>query len=737
MINQLRIGSVATFTDVAKATIAPRKINFCYGSNGSGKTTISNVIADYQGNASMITWNGEPIQTLVYNKEFVESDFGETAKIGGIFTLGKDSKETHEFIVTQRLEAEKCETLILSYAKTKGELAAEQNARETKVDNACWNVKGRYDNDFSEAFTGLNSSKNKFRLKCFDEAKLPEKPRLTMDEVKRLYGIAFGETHPAYPLYPLLNTKQMVNQEKCDLLTQKVSGSADTSIGKFIEYLGNSDWIKTGIAFADKADSKCPFCQQELPSNTYADIKAFFDDSYEKALAQLKRFYSDYSQMTNGLLTQLHGYTNEPLPILDYALFKSEIDSLARLIEKNIKTIEGKINSPSTAVNVDSLLTALDKINEIINGFNKQIAESNDFAKNQKAKQQDCIKNVWQLVVFDLKTIINTYNQETNGNKDGIKALDEKDKIQRAQKMEHLRLISEKEATITSVKPTADAINTILTRFGFEGFSIIENPSEVGTYKIIRADGKGVAKTLSEGEYNFISFLYFYHRVYGSQEKTGIALPKIVVIDDPISSLDSNVLFIVGTLTKQIIADCRNNRAGVKQVFTLTHNVYFHKEISFLGSRNSWKKDEVAFWVVKKYGNVSHIIDHKDKNPIQTSYELLWSELKDTSGIQRITIFNTLRRILEYYFNVIGGLDYETCINQFDSEDKLLCRSLISCINEGSHFITDDYVMQYESETMDSYIRVFKLIFEKMGHISHYNMMLGIRPEPEQNEGEK
>lgn len=59
----------------------------------------------------------------------------------------------------------------------------------------------------------------------------------------------------------------------------------------------------------------------------------------------------------------------------------------------------------------------------------------------------------------------------------------------------------------------------------------------------------------------------------------------MVIIDDPISSLDSNVLFIVSTLVKNLINDCRNNKNGIQQIFNLTHNIYFHKEITFLGSR--------------------------------------------------------------------------------------------------------------------------------------------------------
>ena len=108
----------------------------------------------------------------------------------------------------------------------------------------------------------------------------------------------------------------------------------------------------------------------------------------------------------------------------------------------------------------------------------------------------------------------------------------------------------------------------------------------------------------------------------------------------------------------------------------------------------------------------------------------MWADLADTESTQRVTIFNTLRRILEYYFNIIGGLDYEKCINEFDGQDKIICKALIASINDGSHFISDDFVMCYESDTLENYLRVFRLIFDKMGHENHYKMMMRETGEP-------
>ena len=85
-----------------------------------------------------------------------------------------------------------------------------------------------------------------------------------------------------------------------------------------------------------------------------------------------------------------------------------------------------------------------------------------------------------------------------------------------------------------------------------------------------------------------------------------------------------------------------------------------------------------------------------------------------------------MRRILEYYFNIIGGLEYEKCIDEFEGEDKIIFKSLLSWINDGSHFINDDLVIYTEQENIEKQLKVFKEIFKKMGHDSHYDMMMGI-----------
>ena len=77
---------------------------------------------------------------------------------------------------------------------------------------------------------------------------------------------------------------------------------------------------------------------------------------------------------------------------------------------------------------------------------------------------------------------------------------------------------------------TVDSINAHLTDSGFEGFRLQEKAGVKGVYEVICEDGS-VAENLSEGERNFIAFLYFYHIVRGSTSEQDAGKDKTVVID--------------------------------------------------------------------------------------------------------------------------------------------------------------------------------------------------------------
>lgn len=283
--------------------------------------------------------------------------------------------------------------------------------------------------------------------------------------------------------------------------------------------------------------------------------------------------------------------------------------------------------------------------------------------------------------------------------------------------------IEETEKKITSIKPTIEEINKLLTSFGFVNFHLVESTRE-GFYEVKRPGGEDAKSSLSEGEKSFITFLYFYHHVKGSFTSSGASTNKVVVFDDPVSSLDSDILFIVCNLIKGIVNEMRDGGSTIKQMFVLTHNIYFHKEITFDKSRSGSdaKKDE-TFWIIRKSTDHSKLVCCP-KNPIKSSYELLWREIRQKLPSDT-AIQNAMRRILEHYFKFYGGIVNEDIIDKFEGKEKMVCGSLFSWINDGSHFANDDLYMSCDQGQVARYLAVFRQIFEISGHSGHYKMMMG------------
>jgi replication-associated recombination protein RarA len=89
MIQSISILSVAAFHPTTPTTLdGLRKFNYIFGPNGTGKTTISRIIADAAFSTICgCTWhNGQPLESVVLNRDFVEKNFDQ---MRGVFTLGE------------------------------------------------------------------------------------------------------------------------------------------------------------------------------------------------------------------------------------------------------------------------------------------------------------------------------------------------------------------------------------------------------------------------------------------------------------------------------------------------------------------------------------------------------------------------------------------------------------------------------------------------------------------------
>ena len=70
MIKSITLQNIATYRSVTINGL--EQVNFFYGANGSGKTTISKLIADVsQFPSCHLTWESDRLETMVYNQDFI------------------------------------------------------------------------------------------------------------------------------------------------------------------------------------------------------------------------------------------------------------------------------------------------------------------------------------------------------------------------------------------------------------------------------------------------------------------------------------------------------------------------------------------------------------------------------------------------------------------------------------------------------------------------------------------
>jgi wobble nucleotide-excising tRNase len=343
---------------------------------------------------------------------------------------------------------------------------------------------------------------------------------------------------------------------------------------------------------------------------------------------------------------------------------------------------------------------------------------------NFNSERSLLIDDIWTFLLDDEEALISGYLSDMSNYEKAIKGLSRSIKSFEDEIKELDANIIEADKNITSVQPTVNEINRLLKAYGFNNFKIVPSPNRENSYQIQRPDGTLANNTLSEGEETFISFLYFLQLTKGATDVSKVSTKKILIIDDPICSLDSTILYIVSALVKNLIAEIKNNNSNIEQLFILTHNVFFHKEASFING-NADECNDVSYWIINKDCTTSTIHCYGHNNPIHTSYELLWQELKNSSSCSFITTQNIMRRIIENYFGMLGNRKYDYIKKQLPSvEEQQICDSLFYWINDGSHTIPDDLYIDSYSDSIDKYKSVFHQIFIKSGHEAHYNMMM-------------
>lgn len=764
----------ATFKGT-NTVIQPTYVNFFFGNNGTGKSTIAKAIQS--GAPEVVTYAPGKTQadylTLVYNQAFIDANVRNYRNLPGVFTINDVNVQIQEQIDEKEAQQATARKASTDAAAERDKKKGIREALLKQLYKDCWEKTAAVRERFDETQEKKRKSKP-----LTEEIRKHPPVEHDLDELRRMCDAAYSETAKRYQMFNTVpNTAVLDEVEGSDILGVVIANAAQTDFAAFLGKINATEWFRQGHSeYHDKTEGKCPYCSRSLQDGFEEIVTASFDDQYEKNLQKLESFLTAYRNAANGLFVPLSQIPQEIYPAIDIRPYNDKLAAVRAVIAANIDLIKEKKAEPTKVVTLEDTATLLQELMGIISGYNKLISENNKIVDAGPKKQKECSDQVFEHMAFMLRDVFEAYDRSDVALEGEIKAQDnivvqQNELVSRLQ-----RELSELRSQTVETQTAITNINTMLKDAGFQGFEVRPRMDRVrkpdGTeelvpqnppinYEVVRTDTGDTADDLSEGEKNFIAFLYFQQKVFGADTAEGDQRQKIVVIDDPVSSMDSSALFIIGEQVRKMVEICRNNANSrdavitgkfIKQIFILTHNAYFHREVTYPHAN---RYEYVSFYLVRKRDNKSSADLWRKRdpgepsewinvNPVKNSYAALWEEYKELKNVTSVVpLMNVIRRILEYYFLQLCGYDGSQLRRIILEENKAsftkddagnedytkfdMATSMLSYIaastygvNDGFHYVDDVVDIKQCRDT-------FQMIFHHMNQDQHFNMMMGIK----------
>jgi len=721
MITKVTLNCVASYKKPAVLE-TDMKVNLVYGLNGTGKSTFSDFLykqTEQDFKECSIEGLNVDEEILVYNQTFIQDNFYQPEALKGIFTLSKKNKEAETKILNaekeiKRLDAEKNQKT----ADLKKETEA-ISAKHDKAKDKVWEIKKNFtggDRVLEFCLEGYRNDGNKL-LSYIEGLKKPDsKPTKTTDNIKEEVQALSGENAQKYnTLEPI--AFNVANIETEQIFKKQIVGNENSTVSGLINKLENSDWVKDGLKYLpteiENENETCPFCQEQtISSQLLQSIKEYFDESYEADLTAIKELRKQYAEAIQ-LIPDKSTFENNPKFENHKKDFEIKYNAFNKVVTENLKQIDDKIKTPSVQITLKSSVTALTEINGVIDNINKQVKEHNKKIDQKETALNDLKTDFWNIMRWEYDQTISSYISDksqshkiVSGLKQAIEKLDSDIQKQR-------EIIVEQQKQTVNIEEAIANINNGLLDLGIHDFKI--KPHADKFYKIVREQNDNrVFLSLSEGEKMIISFLYFLELCRGKKDATEAAKKKIIVIDDPISSLSHVYVFNVGRLIQNEFL--RNSK--YEQVFVLTHSLYFFYELTDIDHER--RKLTQKLFRLRKNSHGSEFIEMKYEE-IQNDYQAYWAIIKDEQQPPAL-IANCMRNVIEYFFNFVEKKDLNNVFQKPAMQENRF-QAFCRYINRESHSLGQN-IFDIKEFNYDDFKDAFALVFKENGYEEHYKKMI-------------
>lgn len=583
------------------------EVNLIYAWNGTGKTTLSRVMNEFGSNfesnnmETEIQFESEPMlaselysrgyQVKVFNSDYITNSIKEVkeGRANPIYFIHEQAGKKQKLIMgeeenlseeeTAKLENEKN----LKIARDRLEDFYSSKAAEIKKALRGTGIRQYYDYDKREY--------KKYLEKVVKEKIGSVSKNDTLDSLlKKLVESNDINQNSGEPQEPdnLLEKINVSQKKTYDTLNNELPNLIyienevndilkETVIRIPLEDLQNNNiekekWIKQGLEIYNSENlDGCPWCLQSVPTDRITNLESYFNDSFNELTTRitscLTSIDSNDAKLSNALTFNNTDRDLYPEISADYELAKSELGKEIETAKKWLVSIKEDVNKKQTniasALNItnkapDITFDSMQNINEAIGEHNKKCEDHTEDINNAAEEY------IYASILNEIKEIKNRKAKELHY----CQLIDEsKEKINKLK--ESIEQLQE-EAKNAQV-PIQELNDEISTFFGHSEIKFVEQDRG---YILRRGNDK--ISELSDGETSIIALLYFLKSL---NDKNIEPDKLIVVIDDPVSSMDSSNLFRASAFISDRITEFH-------QVFILTHNFVLFRQTIDIAKRN-------------------------------------------------------------------------------------------------------------------------------------------------------
>lgn len=431
------------------------------------------------------------------------------------------------------------------------------------------------------------------------------------------------------------------------------------------------DWLQSGLHIHEGKE-QCEFCGAKIDMKSIKErVNAYLNDEKHQATVTLDNHKDSLVAIkltAEGLIKQKDSYKQ----VLGLGDTQIDFDGVAHSIAKLSSIITGSIDTKIKSMNValafssDELSTALKTVNDAIDGLEKAKKHSSQSLTDKINRLEILVKGAIGLEIKNSRPILDNLTKIEDADTQ-IKELDAKIK-----KLEEAndKLLAQK----SDLADFAQYLNTVLKDLGLNFILSLSN----NVYVLKHTDGASLKMSdISDGERNLLSLIYFYYEMFNDSSGAFKDIIKLIVIDDPISSLDDGNKFYITELVRSMLEQAS------AQIFVLTHSWDDFCNLAY--GRND---DETSLFQVRKESGISNIYDLSNKKLLKP-YIMLYREVddfrqKDLASIsddEALHMPNTMRRVLEEYVKFQVNVDFATASSTGDIS-KALFKDEIANLSE-------------------------------------------------------